>query len=81
LFYRLHFNSDQTNVALTAHANHQCSQDYYEAHYKFFGFLDKNLFDNFSLTYQVTGPKKAYTSETLYERRRIPCSQQRESYL
>ncbi|NCT57678.1 MAG: hypothetical protein GW760_08240 [Legionella sp.] len=72
LFYRLHFNSNQINTILTAHADHQCNQDYYEADYSFFGFFDNNLFDNFSLIYQVTGPKKAYTSETRYERLSIP---------
>lgn len=64
-FYRLNFKEKHTQTALTADAFHLCHQDHYKASYVFF---DDEACDRFVLTYQITGPKKAYITTTVFER-------------
>lgn len=44
---------------------HLCGNDRYEV---FFHFVGAENFKEFSLTYEVTGPEKDYTSKTIFER-------------
>ena len=65
LFYLLLFKLNTNQQDIKAEAFHLCNQDRYEAEYTFF---DGELFENFSLMYRVAGPKKAYTSETMFKK-------------
>ena len=63
-FHRLDFARSPENL-LTATAVHLCGDDVYSGHYV---FLDN---DNFSLRWDVKGPRKDYMIETTYVRQAL----------
>lgn len=63
--YNLEIANTSANEYLIARGQLLCGSDNYAATYEFDGVVD---FNKFSLTYVVKGPKKDYTSVTLFER-------------
>lgn len=61
LFHRLRPLCEPTG-GLAAASTHQCSADRYDSHYEF------HMDGSFTITHNVTGPRKAYRSCTHYQR-------------
>jgi len=65
LFYALKFSQGRS-PSLEATGDHLCIADTYKASYQFPSPNDDD-FKSFRLTYTVNGPKKDYTTETIFE--------------
>lgn len=73
VFHELVFEDDDNSAAavgsavrLKANGNHLCIKDFYSAFYEF--SMQNEVLERWSLTYEVKGPSKDYTSSTTFTR-------------